>query len=150
MSIWPNTKIDPVEAVNDTPVGVTFAAAVVVTAPIPDATWNPVKFTDPRTKESLTLRELLNSPFVWMESPEDFLHSGYEFKRSSRSDIAEMVSSYVEELRNEASGELLALRRDVNRQMTEAFGERGQSTWGNVVANLNGWWLMENREWFLA
>ena len=58
MSIWPNTKIDPVEAVNDTPVGVTFAAAVVVTAPIPDATWNPVKLmtsfswtiTDPRAE----------------------------------------------------------------------------------------------------
>lgn len=114
------------------------------------ATWNPVAFVDPGTSRPLSLRELLNSPFKWMESPDEFLQSGYVFKRSSSSDVAEMVASYVEELRNGTSGELLALRRYANREMTEAFGERGQSTWGNVVANLNGWWLMENRDWFLA
>ena len=114
------------------------------------ATWNPVDFIDPGTTQPLSLRELLNSPFSWMKSPDEFLRSGYVFKRSSSSDVAEMVSSYVEELRNGASGELLALRRDVNRQMTEAFGERGQSRWGNVVASLNGWWLMKNRDWFLT
>jgi putative glycosyltransferase (TIGR04372 family) len=113
------------------------------------ATWNPVDFIDPRTTQPLSLRELLNSPFNWMKSPDEFLRSGYVFKRSSSSDVAEMVSSYVEELRNGASGELLALRRDVNRQMTEAFGERGQSRWGNVAANLNGWWLTNNSDWFL-
>ena len=114
------------------------------------ATWNPVDFIDPGTTQPLSLRELLNSPFSWMKSPDEFLRSGYVFKRSSSSDVAELVSSYVEELRNGASGELLALRRDVNRQMTEAFGERGQSRWGNVVASLNGWWLMKNRDWFLT
>jgi len=114
------------------------------------ATWNPVAFVDPGTSRPLSLRELLNSPFKWMKSPSEFLQSGYVFKRSSSSDVAEMVASYVEELRNGTSGELLALRRYANREMTEAFGDRGQSTWGNVVANLNGWWLMENRDWFLA
>ena len=46
MSIWPYTKINPVDAVNCCPVGVTFAAAVTETplSPKPDATWNPVKF----------------------------------------------------------------------------------------------------------
>ena len=44
MSISPNTKINPVDAVNCTPVSDTFAFACVVTAPIPDAIWKPDKF----------------------------------------------------------------------------------------------------------
>ena len=45
MSISPYTKINPVDAVNCCPVGVTLAAAVIETAsPMPEAIWNPLKF----------------------------------------------------------------------------------------------------------
>lgn len=114
------------------------------------ATWNPVRFVHSLTKKQLSLSEIMASEFKWLKDPDAFIQSGFSFERSSGSDIASMVSSYVEELRNGASEELLAVRRSVNRQMTEAFGERGRSTWGDVVANLNGWWLMKNRDWFLA
>lgn len=113
-------------------------------------TWNPIGIVDPTTRQPLSLQEMLSSPFKWMKSPDEFLHSGFVFERSSKIDIAEMVSSYVDELRNGVSEDLSALRCSVNRQMTEAFGARGQSTWGDVTANLNGWWLMKNRDWFLA
>jgi len=114
------------------------------------ATWNPVRFVHSLTKKQLSVSEILASEFKWLKDPDAFIRSGFSFERSSGSDIASMVSSYVEELRNGASEELLTIRRSVNRQMTEAFGERGRSTWGDVVANLNGWWLMKNRDWFLA
>lgn len=114
------------------------------------ATWNPVRFVHSLTKKQLSLSEIMASEFKWLKDPDAFSQSGFSFERSSGSDIASMVSSYVEELRNGASEELLTIRRSVNRQMTEAFGDRGQLTWGDVVANLNGWWLMKNRDWFLA
>ena len=113
------------------------------------ATWNPVGFISPVTGKPLSLDQLLNSPFKFLKSPDEFLRSGFIFERSSGSEIAEMVSSYVEERQSGASLDVKSMRDEVNRRMTAAFGERGQLTWGDVAANLNGWWLIKNQDWFL-
>ena len=113
------------------------------------ATWNPVGFINSETGKPLSLDQLLNSQFKWLKNPEEFLSSGFSFERSSSSEIAEMVSSYVEERQSGASLDVKSIRDEVNRRMTAAFGERGQLTWGDVTANLNGWWLMKNKDWFL-
>jgi putative glycosyltransferase (TIGR04372 family) len=113
------------------------------------ATWNPVGFIESHTKRLMSLRQLLDSPFKWLENPDEFLNSGFVFERSCNSDIAEMVSSYVEEQRSGASDELRAIRREVNQRMTVAFGERGGLIWGDVTAKINGWWLTKNSDWLL-
>jgi len=114
------------------------------------ATWNPVRFTSRVSGAVLSLRELLDSDFVWMEDPDLFLHSGYEFGRSSPIEIRELVASYLLEFRGEAPQEWSEMRALANSLMTQRLGSRGQSVWGDVTAQLNGYWLEQNHDWFLA
>lgn len=114
------------------------------------ATWNPVKFVSSDGGAPLNLSQLLNSSFMWMKDPADFLKSGFQFVRSSSAEIESMVDSYVGERRSQASPHLNCLRSLVNNRMTMALGVPGQTIWGDVTAQLNGWWLEQNHEWFLS
>ena len=114
------------------------------------ATWNPVKFVPSDGGVPMNLSEMLNSSFMWMEDPDEFLKSGTQFLRSSSVEIESMVDSYVRERRGQAPSEWGSLRVLANNRMTMALGARGQAIWGDVTAQLNGWWLEQNHEWFLA
>jgi len=114
------------------------------------ATWNPVKFVLSDGGVPMNLSEILNSSFMWMEDPDEFLKSGTQFLRSSSVEIESMVDSYVRERCGQAPSEWDSLRVLANNRMTMALGARGQAIWGDVTAQLNGWWLEQNHEWFLA
>jgi len=114
------------------------------------ATWNPVKFVRNDGSAPMTLTQLVNSSFMWMEDPAEFLSSGTQFVRSSSAEIESMVDSYVRERRGQGPADWDSLRVLANNQMNMALGERGQAVWGDVTAQLNGWWLEQNHEWFLA
>lgn len=114
------------------------------------ATWNPVKFVPSDGGVPMNLSEMLNSSFMWMEDPDEFLKSGTQFLRSSSVEIESMVDSYVRERCGQAPSEWDSLRVLANNRMTMALGARGQAIWGDVTAQLNGWWLEQNHEWFLA
>lgn len=114
------------------------------------ATWNPVKFVSSDGGAPMNLFQLVNSSFMWMEDPDEFMKSGTHFFRSSSVEIESMVDSYVRERRGPAPSEWNSLRGLANNCMTMALGARGQAIWGDVTAPLNGWWLEQNHEWFLA
>lgn len=114
------------------------------------ATWNPVKFVSSDGGAPMNLSQLVNSSFMWMKDPAEFLKSGYQFVRSSSAEIESMVDSYVGERRGQAPPDLNRLRILVNNRMTMALGVRGQTIWGDVTARLNGWWLEQNHAWFLS
>lgn len=113
------------------------------------ATWNPRKFLAHSSVKPLTLDELLQSRFAWMKAPDDFLESGFTFQRSSSGEVMHLVASFVNESRGNVIHDLVSVRAEVNNRMTAAFGARGQQRWGDVTAKLNGWWLMNNSDWFL-
>lgn len=114
------------------------------------ATWNPVRFVPSDGSAPMNLSQLVNSSFMWMEDPAEFLNSGTQFVRSSSAEIESMVDSYVRERHGQAPADWNSLRALVNNRMTMALGVRGQAIWGDVTAQLNGWWLEQNHEWFLA
>ena len=113
------------------------------------ATWNPRKFLAGSSAKPLTLDELLHSEFSWMKAPDDFLESGFIFERSTSGEVTNLVSSFVDEWREIVVNDLVNARAEVNNRMTAAFGAKGQQRWGDVRAKLNGWWLLNNAEWFL-
>jgi putative glycosyltransferase (TIGR04372 family) len=114
------------------------------------ATWNPVKFVPQDATLPMTLAQLLDSPLTRTKSLDDFLSSGFSFQRSSGADISHMVASFVQDRRGEMSIDEIRVRKEVNLRLTNAFGERGQQLWGDVAAQLNGWWIRQNGEWFLS
>lgn len=114
------------------------------------ATWNPVKFVPPDATVPMTLAQLLDSPLTRTKSLDDFLSSGCRFQRSSGADISHMVTSFVQERRGEMPADVITVRKEVNLRLTNAFGERGQQLWGDVAAQLNGWWIRQHGEWFLS
>lgn len=113
------------------------------------ATWNPVKFVSRSTGQQLCLEELFASNLIWMKHPDDFLHSDFDFIRSSAEEIAEMVSGYLLDRQGVAPIAWQSLRHATNSRMTQLLGERGQLIWGDVTAALNGRWLERNQQWFL-
>ncbi len=114
------------------------------------ATWNPVGYLDPNSGRKLSLSELIDSQLLWLKNPDEFVDSKYEFLRSTGLEISEMASAYHHDLRNGVSPEIASLRDEVNHRLTVGLGERGRSIWGDVVANVNSWWLKTNSEWFIA
>ena len=114
------------------------------------ATWNPRKFLAHSSAKPLTLDELLQSEFSWMKAPDDFLESKFVFERSSSGEVVNLVTSFVDEWRGLVINDLVKVRAEVNYRMTTAFGAKGQQRWGDVAAQLNGWWLRQHGEWFLS
>ena len=114
------------------------------------AVWNPVKIVCPSSESPLSLNDLLNSKFAWMTSLDSFTASGATVTRSSPLELSELAAGFLEEFRGHVSGDVVELRTQALRMISDELDERGRAKWGEIVAPLNSRWLLKNHHWFLT
>jgi putative glycosyltransferase (TIGR04372 family) len=93
------------------------------------ATWSPVRLL--KNGSILNLSEIVNSEIAWFKDPNLFSENGISQKKSSSSDLKELVRSYIR-ARGSEDDKAMSVRSMVSR----GFGERGQHHFGDVTACL--------------
>ena len=93
------------------------------------ATWSPVRLQ--KGGSTLSLSEVVNSEIAWFKDPNLFSKNGISQQKSSKSELKELVRSYI---RTRGSAGKTAL--SVQSAMSRGFGERGRLHFGEVTACL--------------
>ena len=93
------------------------------------ATWSPVRLL--KNGNELNLSEIVNSDIAWFKDPTLFLQNGVSQKKSSESEIRDLVSSYLDH-RKLQSADLCGVQKLVSAGM----GEKGRLQFGEVTAKL--------------
>jgi putative glycosyltransferase (TIGR04372 family) len=93
------------------------------------ATWSPVRLL--KNGSILNLSEVVNSEIAWFKDPNLFSKNGISQQKSSKSELKELVLSYIRG-RGGVDEEGLSVRFAVSR----GFGERGRLHFGEVTACL--------------
>jgi putative glycosyltransferase (TIGR04372 family) len=91
------------------------------------ATWSPVRLQ--KGGSTLSLSEVVNSEIAWFKDPNLFSKNGISQQKSSKSELKELVRSYI---RTRGSAGKTAL--SVQSAMSRGFGERGRLHFGEVTA----------------
>jgi putative glycosyltransferase (TIGR04372 family) len=93
------------------------------------ATWSPVRLQ--KNGIILNLSEVVNSEIAWFKDPNLFSKNGISQQKSSKSELKELVRSYIR-ARGSEDEKALSVRSVVSR----GFGERGRLHFGDVTACL--------------
>ena len=93
------------------------------------ATWSPVRLL--KNGSILNLSEVVNSEIAWFKDPNLFSKNGISQQKSSKSELKELVLSYIRG-RGGVDEEGLSVRFAVSH----GFGERGRLHFGEVTACL--------------
>lgn len=93
------------------------------------ATWSPVRLL--KNGSILNLSEVVNSEIAWFKDPNLFSKNGISQQKSSKSELKELVRSYIC-ARGSEDEEALSVRSSISR----GFGERGRLHFGEVTACL--------------
>jgi len=93
------------------------------------ATWSPARLQ--KNGKILNLSEIVNSEIAWFKDPNLFSKNGISQQKSSRSELKELVLSYIR-MRGREDGKALSTQLMVSR----GFGERGRLQFGEVTACL--------------
>jgi putative glycosyltransferase (TIGR04372 family) len=93
------------------------------------ATWSPVRLL--KSGSILNLSEVVNSEIAWFKDPNLFSKNGISQQKSSKSELKELVLSYIR-MRGGAGEKALSVQSVVSR----GFGERGRLHFGEVTACL--------------
>jgi putative glycosyltransferase (TIGR04372 family) len=93
------------------------------------ATWSPVRLQ--KNGSTLNLSEVVNSEIAWFKDPNMFSKNGISQQKSSKSELKELVRSYIR-ARGSEDEEALSIRCVVS----SGFGERGRLHFGDVTACL--------------
>jgi putative glycosyltransferase (TIGR04372 family) len=93
------------------------------------ATWSPVRLQ--KNGSILNLSEVVNSEIAWFKDPNLFLKNGISQQKSSKSELKELVRSYIRARGSEDEKALI-----VRSVVSSGFGERGRLHFGDVTACL--------------
>jgi putative glycosyltransferase (TIGR04372 family) len=93
------------------------------------ATWSPVRLQ--KNGSILNLSEVVKSEIAWFKDPNLFSKNGISQQKSSKSELKELVRSYIR-ARGSVDEEALSVRSAISR----GFGERGRLHFGEVTACL--------------
>jgi len=93
------------------------------------ATWSPARLQ--KNGKILNLSEIVNSEIAWFKDPNLFSKNGISQQKSSRSELKELVLSYIR-MRGREDGKATSTQLMVSR----GFGERGRLQFGEVTACL--------------
>jgi putative glycosyltransferase (TIGR04372 family) len=93
------------------------------------ATWSPVRLL--KNGSILNLSEVVNSEIAWFKDPNLFSKNGISQQKSSKSELKELIRSYIR-TRGNAGEKALSVQSVVSR----GFGERGWLHFGEVTACL--------------
>jgi putative glycosyltransferase (TIGR04372 family) len=93
------------------------------------ATWSPVRLQ--KNGSILNLSEVVKSEIAWFKDPNLFSKNGITQQKSSKSELKELVRSYIR-ARGSVDEEALSVRSAISR----GFGERGRLHFGEVTACL--------------
>jgi putative glycosyltransferase (TIGR04372 family) len=93
------------------------------------ATWSPVRLQ--KNGSILNLSEVVNSEIAWFKDPNLFSKNGISQQKSSKSELKELVLSYIR-ARGRVDEEALSIRSAISR----GLGERGRLHFGDVTACL--------------
>jgi putative glycosyltransferase (TIGR04372 family) len=93
------------------------------------ATWSPVRLL--KNGKELKLSEIVNSDIAWFKDPTLFAQNGVSQKKSSESEIRDLVSSYLDH-RKLQSADICGVQILVSAGM----GEKGRLQFGEVTAKL--------------
>jgi putative glycosyltransferase (TIGR04372 family) len=93
------------------------------------ATWSPVRLQ--KNGCILNLSEVVNSEIAWFKDPNLFSKNGIYQQKSSKSELKELVRSYIRAQGSVDEGVL-----SVQSVVSRGFGERGRLHFGDVTACL--------------
>jgi putative glycosyltransferase (TIGR04372 family) len=93
------------------------------------ATWSPVRLL--KNGRELNLSEIVNSDIAWFKDPTLFTQNGVSQKKSSESEIRDLVSSYLDHRKLQSADTC-----GVQMLVSAGMGERGRLQFGEVTAKL--------------